>query len=178
MEVDVSKVFIISDTHFGHDNIIQYSGRPFATVELMDECIRDNWNETVKDEDIIYHLGDVYMGSAPSFLYNLKGRKRLVLGNHDNPKDQALQKVFEKIMIWRKFPEYKCILTHVPLHDNCLLTGSKYDWSMYINVHGHTHTNDSPSKWHVNACVEKTDYKPIELEELLDRCLEKQKSYS
>lgn len=168
------KIWIISDTHFGHENIIQYCGRPFANADLMGECILDNWNSIVSDDDIIYHLGDVYLGSTPSLLFNLKGRKRLVLGNHDNGKDQVLSKVFEKVTSERKFPEFKALLTHRPVHSSGLnqseesKSGKSRDWS-YTNIHGHLHNNSSPEGDYVSACVEWHDYKPVEIEDLLTR---------
>lgn len=159
------KIFVISDTHFGHENIIQYCGRPFANADLMDECITTNWNETVRDQDIIYHLGDVYFGSTPSFLRNLKGRKRLILGNHDNAKDQTLQAVFEKISLWRPFPEYGVILSHMPLLDRGLGGGDSY--RELKNIHGHIHHKQAPTADHINVSVEQINYKPVELESLL-----------
>lgn len=163
------KVFIISDTHFNHSKIIDYCNRPFKNVVEMNDFILSNWNDSIEDNDIVYHLGDVYIGDVPSFLFNLKGRKRLILGNHDNPKDQILQKIFEKIMLWRKWPEYACILSHIPLHNSALLPNNKYSFKNYVNIHGHIHNNESPSIEHINVCVEKTDYKPVEIEALLER---------
>lgn len=159
------RTFVISDTHFGHENIITYCGRPFANAQEMDEALLTNWNETVNDEDIVYHLGDVYFGKVPSFLHNLKGRKRLILGNHDNPKDQILSKVFEKIMLWRPWPEYGVILSHMPLLDRGLGGGETY--RELVSVHGHIHTKPAPSENHINVSVEWTDYKPVLLESLI-----------
>jgi calcineurin-like phosphoesterase family protein len=51
-------IWFTSDTHFGHSNIIQYSNRPFASVQSMDEVLINNWNQLVRPQDIIYHLGD------------------------------------------------------------------------------------------------------------------------
>ena len=164
----MAKIWVISDTHFGHENIIQYHNRPFANAELMDECIADNWNSVVSDDDIVYHLGDVYLGASLVSIGSLKGRKRLILGNHDNGTDQRF-KGFEKILSERKFPEWKVLLTHRPVHPDGLKqdlfshSGKKRDWS-YTNVHGHLHTNPSPSGDYVSACVEWHDYKPVELE--------------
>jgi len=59
------EIFLISDTHFGHGNILTFkdkSGqpiRPYKTLEEMDEALIDNWNKVVKPTDKIYHLGDV-----------------------------------------------------------------------------------------------------------------------
>ena len=36
--------FLIADTHFGHDKIIQYEKRPLSSVEQMNRTIITNWN--------------------------------------------------------------------------------------------------------------------------------------
>lgn len=76
----------IADTHLGHDNIRRMSNRPFDTVEEMDKTIINNWNSRVTDHDDIYILGDFsYKCEDPiSYLEQLKGRKHLIIGNHDN----------------------------------------------------------------------------------------------
>ena len=55
-------VFIISDTHFSHDNIIGYSNRPFNNVEEMNETLVRNWNSVVKPTDWVICLGDFALG--------------------------------------------------------------------------------------------------------------------
>ena len=49
---DGSKVFFTSDTHFYHGNIIRFCNRPFKDVEMMNETIISNWNNTVSQDDI------------------------------------------------------------------------------------------------------------------------------
>ena len=158
------EIFVVSDTHFGHSNIIKYQNRPFANTEQMDKTMLENWNDTVREQDIIYHLGDVYFDGGLEypfeFLKQLKGRKRLLLGNHDEAKDQVLHSVFEKIMLWRMFPEYRLLLTHLPMHmDEDPPAFTKYD----INVHGHIHGNPAPTPKHINVSVELTDYTPVNI---------------
>lgn len=161
-------IWVISDTHFYHQNIIGYCNRPFKTAEEMNDYMVTMWNETVKDGDKVYHLGDVYMGGngeAEGLLKSLKGQKRLVLGNHDNGKDQILQRVFKKIDVWRMFPEFGLLLTHVPVHESTLGEGRFMGVSL-LNIHGHIHQNKSPSDFHQCVCVEWTDFKPVNIEEL------------
>jgi len=152
-------LWIISDTHFGHANIIKYCDRPFKSAELMDETILANWNDTVRDNDIIYHLGDVYFRN-PQILYALKGRKHLLLGNHDNGRCQHLQATFRKIGIWRKFPPL--LLSHIPVHPGTLETNQ-----CQFNVHGHTHNRNLQDQHYINVSVEQTGYKPIHIDEVI-----------
>lgn len=160
-------IWIVSDTHFYHQNIIKYCNRPFDDAAQMNDYMVTMWNETVKDGDKVYHLGDVYMGNnegnAERLLSSLKGQKRLILGNHDNGKDQILQRVFKKIDVWRMFPEFGLLLTHVPVHESSLDRGMGVEM---INVHGHIHDKQSPTVNHCNVSVEMIGYKPINIEEL------------
>lgn len=162
-------IWVISDTHFNHENIIKYCNRPFANAKEMNEAMIDNWNSTVKDGDIVYHCGDVYFGKNTDWSHRLNGRKRLILGNHDNAKDQTLQNMFEKIMVWRMFPEFGLLLTHVPVHKSSL------EVKVFRNVHGHTHDVEFDEQIelagkrrfrYTNVCVEKIGYKPINIEDL------------
>lgn len=159
-------IFVISDTHFGHSNFLNFENtdgtkiRPFASVEEMDQLMLDNWNRVVTDSDIVYHLGDVYFNGRHGILNALKGKKRLLLGNHDNGKDQNLHSIFQKIELWRLFKEWNCLLTHVPIHESGLL-------KVEYNVHGHIHQNESPTQKHINVSVEKINYTPIPLEVLM-----------
>lgn len=156
----MTRIFIISDTHFGHENILRFRDsatneliRNFSDVHDMNEHMVERWNKTINDDDIVYHLGDVYFGKGHEVLGRLKGRKRLILGNHDNAKDQNLQKYFQKISMWRMFPEYNCLLTHVPIHESGL-------YKVQYNLHGHIHQNASPTERHINCSVEVQDYMP------------------
>lgn len=159
-------ILVIGCTHFDDTKILEYKGdygeliRPgFKNIKEHDEFIGDNWNSTVRSKDIVYHLGDVGSGTI---LERLNGRKRLVLGNHDDGKDRQLHRVFQKIMMWRMFPELNVVLTHVPL---IIPKKAKYDF----NVHAHLHQNQSPTPYHVSASVEQNNYTPVSLEALLER---------
>ena len=58
-------IFIISDTHFSHENMYQffnYDGtkmRPWNRAEDADDFMIEKWNSMVKPNDKVYHLGDV-----------------------------------------------------------------------------------------------------------------------
>ena len=56
--------WFISDTHLSHFNVIQYTGRPFQSVEEMDGQLIENWNALVQPEDTVFFLGDFGIGRA------------------------------------------------------------------------------------------------------------------
>lgn len=83
---DGSRVYFTSDTHFNHTNILRYCQRPFRNVDDMNEQMIANWNETVSEDDVIFHLGDFCLGGAAEWtriLDRLNGKIYLIMGNHD-----------------------------------------------------------------------------------------------
>ena len=161
-------IFFTSDTHFSHANILTFRGkdgdviRPFASVEEMDETMVERWNSVVRDGDKIYHLGDLSFNKArlPAIMNRLRGSKRLVVGNHDDIKRFDLCAYFKRISLWRIFKEHNFMCTHVPLAKEQM---RKVDF----NVHGHIHEKPEPSAQHICVCVERTNYTPIHLDEVL-----------
>lgn len=164
-------IWVISDTHFNHANIIQYCNRPFDNVHHMNETIVENWNKLVKPEDIVYHCGDVYFAKkadSTNILGRLNGRKRLILGNHDDGKDKLLLSTFQKILAWRMFPEFGLLLSHFPVHRDSLFAHKREE--SLVNVHGHIHEklvlleNSHPDTRYKNVSVEHTGYAPVNIE--------------
>lgn len=172
----MSDIWLISDTHFSHSNILRFTNsngdriRPkWEAVKAMDEEMIDNWNRVVKPGDKVYHLGDVYMGAQKGYIENilqrLNGKKRLILGNHDNGKDQILLRYFDKMGLWRKFGEFGLLLTHVPVHPSVLGEG-RFDGKEFLNVHGHIHANPSPKGPYKCVCVEQVNYTPVNIDSI------------
>ena len=180
-------IFVISDTHFRHANILKFkdhAGNPvrshlFNTVDEMDEHMIERWNSVVKQGDIVYHLGDVAMLNTLEdeqwFKKNwprLNGSKRLIVGNHDDIKFLSSGGFFKKVGMWRMFPEFGLMLSHVPLHISSLLRMNKPDgvWpddcEPLLNLIGHIHQNPAPEGPYRNVCVEVTNYTPVNIEEL------------
>lgn len=89
------KAYFSSDYHLGHKNVIKYDNRPFKTVYEMDEAIIKNHNNTVRDEDQFYFLGDFSFDRrrTEEYLRRLQGEKFFIKGNHDN---SDIIKLYEK----------------------------------------------------------------------------------
>ena len=161
-------IWVISDTHWQHYNMIhKFKTRPFDSIQEHDEKLIDNWNSVVKPGDKVYHLGDVTFGDKDRYITNihrrLHGNKRLIVGNHDSVKFLAPH--FAKVMLWRMFPDWGLLLTHVPVHPSTLGEG-RFDGKGMTNVHGHIHQNPSPPGPYKCVCVEQINYTPINIEEL------------
>lgn len=158
-------IWVISDTHFGHENIIGYCGRPFDSAADMDEAMVDRWNSVVKPSDKVYHLGDVAMKKADlATVKLLNGKKRLVRGNHDifDTKDY-LAAGFQEVLGVRVLANV--LFSHFPVHPDSL--------GRFIgNVHGHIHEKPSPAGRYLNVSVERIGYTPITLEDAIVRLRE------
>lgn len=79
------KIWLSSDHHFYHTNVIRYCSRPYKDVEEMNADMLLKWNQTVGPDDIVYYLGDFSMAtrSVEVFTHRLNGIKHLIHGNHD-----------------------------------------------------------------------------------------------
>jgi calcineurin-like phosphoesterase family protein len=156
----MAELFLISDTHFGHANILkfQHEGqplRPFACLTEMHVVMIDRWNQTVSPRDKVYHLGDVaFSKDGLNLLGMLNGKKRLVRGNHDLFKLNAYREYFSDIHGVRQIDGYW--LTHVPMHD-CSVDEPRCKG----NFHGHLHAKPGPTPKHLNVSVERINYTPI-----------------
>lgn len=163
----MSNIWFTSDTHFGHSNILTFLNedgsflREFANVQEMDEHMIYKWNSVVKDGDKVYHLGDVTFNydDLPKVMSRLKGKKRLLLGNHDIIKGTTLVKYFQKVSLWRIFKEHNFVCSHIPMNEE------QFRMVEY-NVHGHTHRHVK-GKPYINVCVETRDYTPVHLDTLI-----------
>lgn len=169
--------YFISDTHFGHEKcwstFKRGDGSPlraFSSTEEMDETMISRWNETVGDDDSVYHLGDYVINRKHMHVgTRLNGRKRLVRGNHDIFKtSEYIDLGFEEIYgVWVD-PKAGVIASHIPLHPDSIKPG-------WINVHGHLHhgrvllPNGQIDNRYFCVSVEMTDYRPVTLEWIRER---------
>lgn len=77
----LENIFVTSDHHFGHSNIIQYCDRPFVDVDEMDRELVRRWNNTVPPNGVVFHLGDFCLGDineADAFLRQLNGQINII----------------------------------------------------------------------------------------------------
>lgn len=162
-----NRVFVISDTHFGHEAVLRFepSFRPFSSIQEHDEALVERWNSVVRQGDTVWHLGDVYFGGKDNhyILARLNGRKHLVMGNHDAYPLDCYSKYFTRIFGAASLRN--CILTHVPVHPSQLEFRFKY------NIHGHMHSHIIGDPRYINVSAEQTDLTPVLLDELLENTI-------
>lgn len=168
----MSSVFLVSDTHFGHLGVCKFLRddgtklRPWNTSEEMDEHMVKVWNETVRPNDKVYHLGDVVINrKALSLLYRLNGDKVLIKGNHDIFKLEDYTQHFRDVRAYHVMNNM--ILSHIPVHPD-----SKGRFN--ANIHGHLHyrrvmVKDVIDPFYQCVCVEHTDWRPILFEDVLKK---------
>ena len=177
------KVFVISDQHFDHKNIINHTradlfGSKEDSLNEMNKHIISKHNEVVGEDDIVIILGDFSFKTGIERLKELttrlNGHKFLVMGNHDtiDKPDLYLRAGFEDIFLSPvKFNgDY---YSHYPLNAS-IDSGERPDTILYkflceefknadsgINFHGHQHTLVNNGEREKNVSCEQVDYRPI-----------------
>lgn len=165
----IMNIWLISDTHFDHINIIKYENRPFIDHLLMTEVLIENWNSTVKENDLIFHLGDIFFCSThrmQDISSRLNGRKILIRGNHDKGVSNSK---FQKLGfdVFNYYCLENMILSHYPQGEKALRTAI-LSTNLIGNVHGHVHSVIDGLDQSIYKCVsvELTEYRPIHLDEV------------
>lgn len=166
---NVHKIWLTSDFHFGHKNIIDYCKRPYKNISEMNSDLIKKYNSCVGKNDICYILGDVSFLNSKStkqIIKSLNGFKFLIKGNHDRKSNQYYRElgfceVYDKPIII-KVNNQDIILSHEPIKNSTL-----------INIHGHLHNNllidkylEKPNNYYC-VSIENCEYKPILLNKIL-----------
>lgn len=81
-------IWFTSDTHFGHENVLKFTDRPWETIWQMNDAIVDSINGRVAVDDELYILGDFSFKMTAQDAYALRKRIacrriHLIPGNHD-----------------------------------------------------------------------------------------------
>lgn len=179
-------VWLTSDTHFGHAGVCRFTRedgvtklRPWTDPGEMDEAMVKLWNDRVRPNDKVYHLGDVVINrKSLSILDRLNGDKVLIRGNHDIFKLEDYTRYFRDVRGYHVMNGM--ILSHIPIHDSGM-------YRFGVNIHGHTHayrvmkprginaktgetlySNEIDTRYHC-VCVEQTDFAPILFEDVMKR---------
>ena len=145
------RVWMTSDLHLGHANIVGYSERPFRDVNEMTEVHMRLLNKIPQD-DLLIFVGDMALGnyeSAVALIRSMPGRKVLVAGNHDLTRDGKCKLAREEglfdavvpFLFWQGGLGRMVMVTHYPV----AVTAHETNTSV-INYHGHLHQH----------CIENT----------------------
>lgn len=173
-------IYMTSDLHFNHANILKYEpeSRPFPDLSTMNEAIIQNWNAKVKPEDTVYVLGDLSMGevkNAIPLIQRLNGKIILIRGNHDNEKRLAVYKSLGIEVHDIAYLSYKgrfFIMCHFPIASQEFIQMVRKDNSETVVLYGHVHSNAPKGyvdgTFHVG--LDTNDLTPLSIEEIWSQC--------
>ena len=170
-------IYFTSDLHLGHKNIIKLCNRPFASLEEMDETMVANWNQVVTNGDTVYIIGDLMFRTQNhplDVLNRLKGKKHLILGNHDRGWLNKIEAAdfFKSVESYTEISDgkRKIALCHYPM-----MSWGGIGKGSYL-IHGHIHNNRDAAYWPLlasmqhalNASVEINQYRPVTFDQLVE----------
>lgn len=140
----MSKIFVTSDLHLGHNKDFIYKPRGFSSVEEHDETIISNWNNTVSESNEVYVLGDLTFNNNENKLFLLNGKIHVIKGNHDTKnkireylKNPNIVEITDAKRI--KYNKHHFYLSHYPTLTSNFDTNKD---NIEINLCGHLHTKN------------------------------------
>ena len=215
---------LISDTHFGHEKIlekeplrVQLAEQEIAGIDPFEWALKC-WNQKVLPKDHVLHLGDVIGKRGKKYIHRLNGKKHVILGNHDinnlkelhsagfallkgihfkidTPKNgdailRALHKRFSPKELYKAlfvhalvadFGKERILFSHFPVFDSYpenkryergkrILEALYEEAQCTLNIHGHTHSNDTKNSFCINVSADKSAMFPRKLGEILPKC--------
>lgn len=180
-EEEGKHIFFTSDSHYGHSNIIWMCKRPYTNVEEMNRKLIENWNNVVKPDDLVFHLGDFAFGGQPlwrSIREQLNGNIILIKGNHDDRNlKNGCKVLFDGVYDQVKFYiENRCIyLNHYPF----LCYGGSYrsEEDAVFQLFGHVHSGPNSTgldndrlkmlfPYQYDVGVDNNNYTPVSWEQI------------
>lgn len=177
-------VFFTSDTHFRHQNILQYSQRPFTDVTEMDRVLIENWNKTVSPDDTVYHLGDFAFGEPSQIakiVAQLNGKIVLVRGNHDKHPEKLAEVFSEGIhdQITLIVEGQRVLLHHYPfLCYAGTYSGCRPTWQLFGHLHLKPHGSGADFErvqhcfpYQYDVGVDLNGYAPVSWAKIRERIL-------
>jgi calcineurin-like phosphoesterase family protein len=184
-------IFVISDLHFRHKNILKHSSRPYPNLIEMEKDLIKKWNKVIKPNDIIIVTGDFgFMGvmTGKIILKQLNGYKILILGNHDESRNKMLRMGFNEVYdcIRFKYEGINFVFSHYPYKKslwNRIKMFFKRQRYNQVNkrlvpnkaldewlIHGHDHIHGPTVNWELksfNVACERWNYTPVKLKTIV-----------
>ena len=159
-----------ADTHFNHKKIIEYSNRPFTSVEEMDETLIQNWNNVVRNEDdVVYHLGDFCFGNPWPYIDRLNGFIKIIPGSHDKVLERNIIDGMIRKFIFGKLEEIKVNINGTSqLIVLCHYSMRSWNKSHYGTWHlyGHHHGKLPPHGLSFDVGVDTNNFYPYSLDDV------------
>lgn len=159
------KIYITTDTHLGHDRMIELCNRPQGFEDLILQGLT-----TIPSDALLIHLGDVCIGNDAKWHDDIINsteevyRRILVRGNHDHKSDSwylshGWDFVCEEFVA--RYFQKNILFSHRPQADREYID---------YNIHGHLHNTGHHEGGGKNCrllALEHTNYKPVNLEKFL-----------
>jgi len=174
-------VWFTSDTHFCHKNILRFCNRSFTDIDEMNEILINNWNDCVKPDDYVFHLGDFAFTNAKNISdieKRLNGHIYLIKGNHDEFVFKQIRN-YEHIewigyQLYINVCDQKIYLNHYPF---LCYAGTYRNNNSIWQLFGHVHTQKNSKgldmsrmnmlfPYQYDVGVDNNDYKPVNFNDI------------